>query len=268
MSKSIKLAKVLKSMNFEPTVGTTVIDALPNSLDYMNYSRMDENREQKMPHIKRLIDSYKIWGTAACRLIVVETFSISGKKEQFVIDGEHTRVAHNMLGLPLNVIIIKLGVDTRENLIKYMAILNNSNKAWTPDNFLVSYAKLNIREYKILQQIRKDTKLTVTDLQLIFLGRGNEDNFKQGNITFKDENNSMELLEATLKIRMHVPQKSFTRRAFYEICENTNDYDKFANAILKHAKMLRMVNKSFSENQNEFKIELHQIYNKHIAKKK
>ena len=169
--------------------------------------------------------------------------------------------------LPIKIEFVELVYDTRLNLVQAMAVLNNSNKAWSPDNYLNSYAKLDIYEYKKMRNIKRETGLTISDIQRIFLGRGKEQDFKQGLAVFNDENNSQRLLDATMKIKLYVPNKAFTRHAFYKLCENTCDYDKFADAIIRTSKNLKKGYSSFSENEATFELQLVTIYKKTFNKK-
>lgn len=238
------------------------LETIKSTMDYMKYPSLDENRPLDESHLKRLGLSFSQFNNKTSRIIVVKTKAISndGTIQYLVIDGNHTRHQSHRMGLPLNVVIVELDDDTRLNLVLYMAVLNNSNKAWSNENYLNGFAKLNIYEYKRMLAVKKETGLTVTDLQYIFLGRGNEKNFKSGLAVFPDEKNSQSLLDATMKIKLFVPNKSFTRRAFYKICENTCQYDKFADAIIKTSKHLKKGYSSFSENEKVFYVELLTIY--------
>ena len=92
-----------------------------------------------------------------------------------------------------------------------------------------------------------DYKLTITDLSYIFLGGGSKmevDMFKNGEIEFANERESMRLLKAVLKVKDYLPNKSFARRSLYKVMRMTNSYDKFADKIISS-------NMIFSENEGE-----------------
>jgi hypothetical protein len=257
----------MKNLNNSKTV--KVVKTIESTLDYMKFRTLNENRPLDEGHIKKLQQSFQTFGTSLCRMIVVKTKSLSndGKSEYYCVDGNHTRNALYRMSLPISVVIVELDTDTRLNLVQAMAVLNNSNKAWSTDNYLNSYAKLDIYEYKKMRAIKLETGLTITDIQRIFLGRGKEQDFKQGLAVFPDENNSQALLDATMKIKLYVPNKAFTRRAFYKICENTCEYDKFANAVIRTSKILKKAYSSFSENEATFEYQLLTIYQKTFKQK-
>jgi hypothetical protein len=146
-------------------------------------------------------------------------------------------------------------------------MLNNTNKAWSPDDYIRGYAKLGLYDYKVLWAQRKETGLTPTDLITIFLGKNVDEAFKQGNAKIVDEENAFRLLDATMKIKPYIPNKSFCRRSFYTLCENTCDYNKFADAIITHYKLLAKTNHKFSENESDFHGELFYIYKRYMIKK-
>jgi len=256
----IKKSKIMK--NLQNSQKVVIVKNIESTLDYMKFKTLNENRPLDEGHIKKLQTSFQTFGTSLCRMIVVKTKSLSseGKFEYYCIDGNHTRNALHRMNLPIQIIIVELTEDTRLNLVQTMAVLNNSNKAWSPDNYLNSYAKLDIYEYKKMRTIKLETGLTISDIQRIFLGRGKEQDFKQGLSVFTDEKNSQRLLDATMKIKLYVPNKAFTRRAFYKLCENTCDYDKFADAIIRTSKNLKKGYSSFSENESAFELELLIIY--------
>lgn len=255
--------------NAQNSKEVVLVKTIESTLDYMKFKTLNENRPLDENHIKRLQTSFQTFGTSLCRMIVVKTKSLStdSKVEYYCIDGNHTRNSLHRMNLPIKIEIVELVDDTRLNLVQAMAVLNNSNKAWSPDNYLNSYAKLDIYEYKKMRNIKRETGLTISDIQRIFLGRGKEQDFKQGLAVFNDENNSQRLLDATMKIKLYVPNKAFTRRAFYKLCENTCDYDKFADAIIRTSKNLKKGYSSFSENEATFELQLVTIYKKTFNKK-
>lgn len=242
--------------------GTKLVQSIEASMDYMKYRRLNENRELDEAHVKVLKASFDEFGTAICRLIVVRTKALTTDRtiEEVVVDGEHTRTLCNRLGLPLRVEIVELVDDTRLNIIKYMAVLNNSKKAWSNERYLKAYSDLGIYEYQRLLTIKKETGLTVTDLLLIFFGTGEEQRFKKGLSVFTDEANAMRLLDALMSMKEFVPNKSFVRRGFLKLCQRTCQYDKFAKAIIKVSKNLKKGLSKFSENEIEFREHIELIF--------
>jgi hypothetical protein len=163
------------------------------------------------------------------------------------------------LGLPLRVIIIKLVEDTPLKVAQYIAVLNNSNKAWSNQVYLKVFnnEELEVREYKLFKDLAKEHKLTTTDLQNIFLGgTGSMQNkeWKSGAMEFRNEADSFKMLRAILKVKDIVPNKAFIRRQIYPFMRSVKNYDRLAKAMLKSLV-------TFSDNEIVFYNQMVEIYN-------
>ena len=244
----------MKKITNNPNLKSTIIEVIVSTLDYEKYHLLDENRKVVQAQVKKLVESFKKFGTASLCITVVETTAVNGVKNRYIADGQHSVLACKFLGIPLTIIVVTLEEDTKENLVKYVAVLNNTSKAWSNLNFLKSYVSLGLENYKILAELVKTTKLSVTDLLLIFLG-GSGDNetkmFKSGELVFPDEADSMRLLNAIIKVKDFVPNKAFSRRSLFKVMALVNNYDKFAKLIIKQSKLTK-----FTENEKEFHSEL------------
>lgn len=230
----------------------------------------DKNREPKESHIVALMKSFIECGTACATVIVIRTKAFSGIVEEYIIDGQHTIVACNRLGLSYTVIIVELENDIPLNVTKYIATLNNNAKAWSTNNFLASFAANGIREYKTLEVVLRTSGLTITDLLYIFLGGGGKkenDLFKSGNLSFINEDDSINLLNAIQLVKPYIPNKAYVRRSLYKIMRLANDYNKLAKAIVKTAKIMETKNDKFSENELEFHTHITRIYQKEFKVK-
>lgn len=222
-----------------------------------------ENRVIDESHVKRLMESFVESGTASLKVTVLETDCFNGTKKRYLIDGQHSVIACQRLGLSFGVNVVGMKNDTPLGVTKYIATLNNYSKAWSNENFLTSFAKNGIKEYKILAEIQKNTGLKITDLLHIFLGgAGVKENkmFKSGLLSFVNKEDSIELLNAVAMVKPHIPNKAFIRRSLYKIMRLSRDYNKMAKAIVKTSKYLSMGNNKWSENESEFYDQLVTVY--------
>jgi hypothetical protein len=89
-----------------------------------------------MSQVNKLIDSFKMYGTTTARILVVRTKSVRGIWIDFILDGQHRRKAANILGLPLSIDVIMSHNDEIENILTYVAALNNVTKSWSTNNLL------------------------------------------------------------------------------------------------------------------------------------
>lgn len=248
----------MKKIKNNPNLKSQIVEIITSTFDYNDYLLLDENRKIDPSQVKKLVESFIKFGTASLCITVVETISIDGTKRRYLADGQHSREACIFLNLPLTIVVVTLEEDTKENLVKYVAVLNNTSKAWSNLNFLKSYVSLGLEPYKILSELVNSTKLSITDLLFIFLGgSGKNENqiFKSGELTFPNEVDSHKLLDAVVKVKPFIPNKAFSRRSLFKVMALVSNYNKFANLIIKQSKVIK-----FSENEKEFHAELMTIF--------
>lgn len=227
-----------------------LVKSFINLKDFRKFEMSPLQRKIIQTNICKLMESFKKFGTGATSITIIKT-SAFGKKDQLIrADGQHSMIAAELMGVGLNGHIIELVDDTQENILRYIAVLNNARTGWGNKTYLSEYAKLendNAKRYKLFEELINDYKLTITDLSYIFLGGGSKmevDMFKNGEIEFANERESMRLLKAVLKVKDYLPNKSFARRSLYKVMRMTNSYDKFADKIISS-------NMIFSENEGE-----------------
>jgi hypothetical protein len=133
--------------------------------------------------------------------------------------------------------------------------------------YLNSFKENDIREYKIMSELKIKTGLTMTDLLFIFLGSNNRKEFTSGQMTFVNEKDSMELLDSVMMVKNAIPNKAFVRRSLYKIMRLCKDYKRMAKAILKTAEALKTAHTKFSENERDFYEHLVKIYKSEFSVK-
>jgi hypothetical protein len=249
---------------------SVLVKFIPNVVDFSKYKFLSEqNRKVDEGQVKKLMDSFEMFGVAAANMTVIKSAAFSGKDELYIGDGQHSMVAAGRLGIGLNVSIVKLVNDTPLNVTKYIATLNNNSKAWSTNNFLTAFSNNGIYEYTKLAAVKREHGLTITDLLYIYLGGGStKENkmFKGGVLNFIDEKDSDKLLKAVVKVKNVIPNKAYVRRSLYKMMRMAKDYDKFAKAILVAAEGLKIAQTKFSENETEFTEHLIRIYQQEFKK--
>lgn len=240
-----------------------VVARLENVTDFSNYKKLELiNRSVDKSHVAKLVESFEEFGTGGADITIIET-KAWGKKEHYQADGQHSIEASVITGLPLNVTIVRLLVDTPFNVTKYIATLNNSAKSWSNNNYTKSYASIGIYEYQVFEEIGRKCKLLTNDLQYIFLGGASAKHvkdYKSGRMNFVNEDKSFELLTALMKCRTRIPDKTFIRRALYKLFLITNDYNFVADAIIDS----RI--KEYSENEAMFYDQIVNVYKRAKSK--
>jgi hypothetical protein len=232
-----------------------LVKVLTNVTDFSGYKVIDTNRPTKEPHVKRLVNSYKRFGTAGANLIVVQTRAITGKLEYYIADGQHTRIAAERAKLPLTVFIVELLNDTMFNVTQYIAMLNDTSKGWTSSNYVSAFSGNEVSEYKLFNDTMKETGLKTTDLLQIFLYTTSTKEFKSGAMKFPDVEDSLKLLKATKMVKEVIPNKAFSRRSLYKVFRMAKDYKKMAKAILEATSYVK-----FEENEQKLYDQLCHIY--------
>lgn len=248
----------------ENSTKSVFIKAERDSKEYDAFNLVDENRDVDNVQINRLVKSFLKYGTAALNLTVLESRVLSGKWEYYLGDGQHSIKACKQLNLPFNYTVVRLENETKESVLKYIATLNNAKKGWSTDNYLKSF--LAKPEYILFDKLKKESKLTITDLLYIFMGDGGAKNlaiFKDGGLNFPNQDKSMILYKSVVSLKPKLPNKAFVRRSLYKIMAISGDYIRMQKAIEKSIKNYTI----FSENEIHFYQQLVQIYKKEFKVK-
>jgi hypothetical protein len=174
------------------------------------------NRPMIEPNVHGIINSFEEFGSASANAILIET-KVFGSTKIIIGDGQHTVEASKRSGYPINLIIVRLKDDTRHALIKYISTLNNTKVSWSTKTYVDRFADNGIIEYKLFNEIKKEYKLTVTDLLNIYLfGDSSKEHkmFKSGNMKFENLNRSNQVLNVVVACKDRLPNKAFIRRNF------------------------------------------------------
>lgn len=192
------------------------------------------NRELNPAGIKALKEALLEYGFIGYAIAIV-TGAFGGGKRTFIADGQHRIEVARMLGIPFSYQVVKLKNDTQFEVCKLIATLNSNATNWSPEKYLDSFSALGIKEYVTMKKTKKETGLTVTDLQNVFLfgsGANEVKAFKSGVMTFPDLRGSKEMLEALMAVKDVLPNKAYTRRSLFKIFKQTlGEYKRFVEAV-------------------------------------
>lgn len=106
------------------------------------------NRPVSPGHVTKLAKSIDLMSMLGA-IIVAEISFITGKKELYIVDGQHKYSAciRNNVDIPYIVIPIK----TQKELIEKIALLNASSKSWCLLDYITSWASIS-EDYKKLNR--------------------------------------------------------------------------------------------------------------------
>ena len=135
--------------------------------DASKYKHIPFNREYG--YRKDLASSMNIWGFHTA-IIIIKTALFTGKVEYFVIDGQNRLATAIQLRKEVYAEIIEREFTTIEDIVKFMAALNTTQKSWTPDNYVNIWSYLGREDYKILTSIKTKCDFTVTTVAAMLYG--------------------------------------------------------------------------------------------------
>lgn len=97
------------------------------------------NRGVKPGHVTIISKSYEKLGSLQ-PIICCEVDFITGKKELYILDGQHKFTALIRLGWEIPYIVIP--IKDKRDLVESIALLNSSSKSWCIQDYVTSWASL------------------------------------------------------------------------------------------------------------------------------
>jgi hypothetical protein len=118
--------------------------------NYSKFSILPMNREIKSAHVQTMADSIKKMGVIR-PAVCVETDMVEGVKKRYIIDGQHMAKALESLSMKIPYILIT--VESEEDLVEQMGLLNSTSKSWVLGDYVNAYKTLK-PSYKTLFKLR------------------------------------------------------------------------------------------------------------------
>jgi hypothetical protein len=205
------------------------------------------NRPIIPSHVTKVAKSIRKYGMLR-PIIVVETAIFTGKKELYIIDGQHAYTACLSLGIEIPYIIIP-NLNTIEDIIACIAYFNASSKSWTTLDYV--YAWTSIREdYRKLNQLYEqfdfdfETILTVAGDAIA--GGGGLNKVKRGEFVITDYDKTHEICQRITDVFEILNRSNrVSNRAITRACAVLFRDSSYSEA--KHAKMLAYMAKYAEE---------------------
>jgi hypothetical protein len=117
---------------------------------YDMFSYLPMNREVNSKHVESMVKSLNKMGCIR-DVIVVTTNAFEGLTKTYVIDGQHLLNALIRQNAPVSYRSLKL--NTVEEIVSCMAMLNNSSKSWGLLDYVNAYKVVNNDYMKLLKYI-------------------------------------------------------------------------------------------------------------------
>ena len=165
-------------------------------------------------------------------IIIARISFITGKPENYIIDGQHSFNAHMRLGWEVPYITIP--IKNKEELVETIALLNASSKTWTMQDYVTAWSSLKA-DYVKLNHYFQVYDLELTEIAAILQnsssGGGNITKIlKSGKFSIVNEQKNVEILNYitdVLKVvpRMNRYQNRYAVREYVKFLRSTSKYD-------------------------------------------
>lgn len=184
------------------------------------------NRPIIPSHVTRLAESVRKLGVLR-PVIVAELDFITGRKELFIVDGQHLFNALLRLGWEIPYITIK--VKDQQDLVEKIALLNSSSKTWGLIDYTMAWASLK-EDYKKLNHYFNVYDFELSIIAGVFAGTGLHSSqsatrlIKSGEFQIRNEQRGVEILDYMTDVFKVIP-----RMSRYEIRYFCAEYLKFVS---------------------------------------
>jgi hypothetical protein len=169
------------------------------------------NRAVVPSQVTKLAESIKSMGVI--RPVVVADLNFSGLSQgTYVIDGQH--LYHACIRLNIDVEYKKIIINSHQELVEKIALLNSSSKSWTMDDYISAWASLR-PDYRRLLDIHStyaiDAETCAAVLSNTVTG-GNRNALRRGSFKIVDEAENIKLVERLAEVLRIVNRKDFYRK--------------------------------------------------------
>ncbi len=233
-----------------------------SSSNYKMFRFLEFNRDIDIKHVRSLMESMKRNGILSYPLMIL-TDCVDGIPTYWIIDGQHRFEAMKRLGIPIWFTLYQKQSSqpiTLYDLVRLVADVNNTSKAWGILQYLKAWKSLKVREYVKLDEQHQLTGLPVTLLLQAYSGlaRGRATKlFVQGAYKMEDEKRGNDYVSHLKILRPLIPRSSSVYTHMLEFLRNSESY---SNTQMQRA--LRKADLRFfmSENDEEVMSNLKLIY--------
>lgn len=222
----------VKSVTPDPKIDTSEVQVgqlsdfhIYESFEYDQFHFLPFNRETNTRHIRRIMNSIKMFGVLSF-VIVVETDCIDGEMKKWIVDGQHRLKAFILLGKP--VLYIKVKLHTKEEVVKLVAELNTTSHSWSLKDYLHVWSSLDIHQYLTIDKYLKETGLPITVILEIFSGLDRTQaskNFKDGDFIVKNEEKAIEKISWIMETKEWLPKSREILSALVVFINQTVHYN-------------------------------------------
>lgn len=196
------------------------------------------------------------------RPVVVAKFEFNGKLDHYIIDGQNLYAALTKLGY--DVPYIEINIESDEDLIQAMALVNTSAKAWTMNDYIRAWSYTR-KDYTVLAHYIKSHTIEKSAVASILFGYHGVSHqitrmIKNGLFRVKDEARAAKILKLTEDVIKNAPKldrsvnRVFVSGYLTYLTKYYNQYNhlEFLKYLKKNAQLLVQANDRKIELVDEF----------------
>ncbi len=197
------------------------------------------------PHqVTKLAESITAMGVI--RPVVVSEISfITGKKETYIIDGQHLYNALLRLGMAVPYVYVT--IKDKAHLVETIAKLNASSKSWTMQDYVTAWGSINPDYIKLNEYFQQyDFELTVLAGVLANspMSKAGSGMIKSGNFKVENENTGRKLLDCLTDAISLAPRRFRFETKYF--CTEYIQFFRAQGAKYNHTKFMNNMKKNKS----------------------
>lgn len=204
------------------------------------------NRNITPKHVTKIAKSIRKYGMLR-PVIVVETALFSGKKERYILDGQHSYNACLSLNVEIPYIVMD-NLYTVEDIIACIASFNASSKSWTTFDYVYAWAAVK-EDYRQLNQLYEQFDLDFDTIIIATTSGYNATSYAQvrnGEFVIEDYEKAHLICQRITDVFELIPRLDrFANRILTRACASM--FKKSSYTPAKHAKLLSYIAEHLEE---------------------
>lgn len=178
-------------------------------------------------------------------VIVADLDFITGRKETYIIDGQH--LFNALLRLDQKVPYVTVNIKSKEELVETIAMLNASSKSWTLLDYIVAWGSLK-SDYVKLNKLYEMYDFELGIIASIMSNRGENANnsvlrsLKRGNFKIYDEAVNMQIMKDMTDLFNVIPRMNRFENRY--VCAEFVKFVRAKGARYHHETFIKNVKKN------------------------
>lgn len=175
-------------------------------------------------------------------LVIAELSFITGKKEWYVIDGQH--LYHALMRNGLDIPYVMVDIKDKADLVEKIALLNASSKSWCIQDYITAWSSLKTDYVKLNEYLNRydiEKSLTASILMNHVVDGGNTiRTIKKGEFQLVNEEGNVKILDYLTDVLKVIPRQNrvenkYVCREFMRFVKGCADYnhERFIKNIIK-----------------------------------